>query len=213
MAKRKSASGERGFSLIELAVVCLIVLTIAAIAIPQMISSMQSSQADNAMRIVLDQLRQAREYAITNRRYVQVTFPVSGGQSEIVLTQMNASPWAVNAGTTNPVLSTVYLPGNMQYTVVSGMPDTPDKYGNSTAISFVIEGTTTAAAGPMFFQSDGQLIDSATLSTADGTVFLGVTGNKASARAVTVMGATGRVRGWRSSGVGGTNASYSWFQF
>jgi Tfp pilus assembly protein FimT len=213
MTPARSRSGESGFSLVELAVVCIIVAIICAIALTQMIPALQSSRSDNAMRIVLDQLRQAREYSITNRRYVQVTFPVVGGQSEIVLTQMNVSPWAKNAGTTNTVLSTVYIPSPLQYAVVSGMPDTPDKYGNSSATSFVIEGTSTAAAGPMFFQSDGELIDSATLSTADGTVFLGVPGNPSSARAVTVMGATGRVRGWRSSGKVGSTPTLSWFQF
>ncbi len=37
--------------------------------------ALQDAHCDTAMRQVNQQLRQAREYAITNRRYVQVTFP------------------------------------------------------------------------------------------------------------------------------------------
>ncbi|MGA3293460.1 MAG: hypothetical protein ABSE45_05670 [Candidatus Acidiferrales bacterium] len=211
MTIRRSRNGESGFSLVELAVVCIIAITIAAMAITQMLPNLQYARSDSAMRIVLDQLRQAREYSIANRRYVQISFPVVSGQSEVVITQMNTL--TTGAGTTNPILSTVYIPSPLQYAVVSGMPDTPDKYGNSSAISFVIEGTSTTPTGSYFFQSDGELVDSVTLSPIDGTIFLGVAGNKSSARAVTVMGATGRVRGWRSNGVGGSAPATSWFQF
>jgi hypothetical protein len=58
----------------------------------------------------------------------------------------------------------------------------------------------------MLFQSDGELIDSVTNLPIDGTISIALAGNASSARAVTVMGATGRVHGWRSTGA-------SWIQF
>ena len=205
---RLSRDGERGFSMIELAVVCIIAITIAAIALVQINPSLQSARSDNALRVVLDQLRQAREYSIANRRYVQIAFTTVAGQPQIVITQWNTL--TTGGGTTNPVLSTVYVPYPMQYTVVSGMPDTPDGFGNGSAIAFKIEGTSTAPTGNMLFQSDGELIDSVTSNPIDGTIFLGVTGNLSSARAVTVLGSTGRVRGWRSTG---GSSSATWFNF
>ena len=207
---RRSHNHERGFSMIELVMVCIIICTIAAIALIQINPSLQSARSDNAMRIVLDQLRQAREYSITNRRYVQIAFSTVSSQPQIVITQWNTL--TAGGGTTNPVLSTVYVPSPMQYTVVSGMPDTPDGFGNGAAIAFKIEGTSTAPTGNMLFQSDGELIDSVTNNPIDGTIFLGVTGNKSSARAVTVLGSTARVRGWRSTGAGSTSAT-AWFSF
>ena len=210
-AARRSHNRERGFSMIELAVVCIIICTIATIALIQINPSLQSARSDNAMRVVLDQLRQAREYAIANRRYVQIAFSTVAGKPQIVITQMNTKSGA-GAGTTDVVLSTVYVPSPMQYTLVGSMPDTPDGFGNSSAIAFKIEGTSTVPTGSMYFQSDGELVDSATNNPIDGTIFLGVAGNNSSARAVTVMGSTGRVRGWRSTGAGATSAT-AWFRF
>lgn len=210
MISGRSRDGERGFSMIELAVVCAIAVTIAAIALIQINPSLQTARSDNAMRIVLDQLRQAREYSIANRRYVQIAFSTVAGKPQIVITQMNTL--TTGGGATNPVLSTVYVPSPMQYALIAGMPDTPDGFGNASATAFKIEGTNTVPSGSMYFQSDGELIDSATNNPIDGTIFLGVTGNKSSARAVTVMGATGRVRGWRSTGSGGSAAA-AWFRF
>jgi Tfp pilus assembly protein FimT len=210
MIAHRSRDSERGFSMLELAVVCIIAITISAIALIQINPSLQSARSDNALRVVLDQLRQAREYSIANRRYVQIAFSTVSGTPQVVITQMNTL--TTGGGTTNPVLSTVYVPTPMQYTVVSGMPDTPDGYGNGSAIAFKIEGTSTAPTGSMYFQSDGELVDSVTNNPIDGTIFLGVAANKSSARAVTVLGSTGRVRGWRSTGAGTTSAA-AWFSF
>jgi hypothetical protein len=58
----------------------------------------------------------------------------------------------------------------------------------------------------MIFQSDGELVSAATLQPINGTVFLGVPGNPLSIRAITVLGSTGRVRGWKG-------ADARWFQF
>jgi hypothetical protein len=86
------------------------------------------------------------------------------------------------------------------------MPDTPDGFGNGYAIEF--EGLNGLPVAGMLFQSDGELVDGSTFLPISGTVFIGVTGsnNTTAARAVTVLGTTGRVRGWRSQGS-------TWVQF
>lgn len=198
----RSAQCERGFSLIETMVVVMIIMIVCAIAIFALQPSLQSSRADNAMREVLDQMRQAREYSIANRRYVQITFPVVAGKSEVVMTQLNATPFG--PGGTNAVLSTVVLAPPTQFYVFPTTPDTPDGYGNSASIVF--EGTNGGPPGGMAFQSDGTLVDMATFQPINGSVFLGISTVKTSARAVTVLGSTGRIRGWKGTG------SY-WFQF
>jgi type II secretory pathway pseudopilin PulG len=198
-----------GFSVIETVIAMTIIVTVAAIALVQLSPNLQTARADNAMRMVLAQFRQAREYSIDNRRYVQIAFSTASGKAQIVITQKNTL--TPGGGATDAVMSTIYLPLPQQYTLTSGIPDTPDGFGNGSAMTFKIEGTGVAPTGSMYFQSDGELIDSVTNSPIDGTIFLGG-GDKSSARAVTVMGSTGRIRGWRAV-AGGTTPTTSWVQF
>jgi prepilin-type N-terminal cleavage/methylation domain-containing protein len=203
-AKSGYLGDARGFSLIELLMAVAIIMTVAAMAYFSLQTPLLGARSDAAMREVLDQLRQAREYAIVNRRYVQVTFPSSAsGQPEVQITQRNSLTKSENAGS-DVVLSVVTLQAPLAFTLITGMPDTPDGFGNAYAIEF--EGLNGLPTGGILFQSDGELVDGTTYVPISGTVFLSSSGNKASARAVTVLGTTGRVRGWRSTGA-------AWVQF
>jgi prepilin-type N-terminal cleavage/methylation domain-containing protein len=206
---RRSANRERGFSMIELGVVIMIILIVAAMAIFALQPSLQDADYDNAMRQVIDQLRQAREYAIANRRYVQVTFPtvVIGGQPtqyQVVTTQKNVAPYGPAGAGADAILSTVPIQIPAQYFVYPAAPDTPDGFGNAAAIEF--EGLNGGPILGMMFQSDGELVDGGTYQPINGTVFIGFPNKATASRAVTVMGGTGRIRGWKYTGV-------SWFQF
>ena len=191
---------QRGFTMIELSVVVLLILIISAMALVAYLPTLQDARFDSAMRQVVDQLRQGREYAITNRRYVQITFPtvvVAGkNQYQVVLLQRN--DLTAGAGAINPVLSTVILQFPAQYLVIAGTPDTPDAFGNSAAVEF--EGLNGGPVGGMLFQSDGELVDGTTFQPINGTVFLAYPGKNTSLRAITVLGGTGRARGWKGTG-------------
>jgi type II secretory pathway pseudopilin PulG len=196
----QTQAGESGFTLIEVMVVTLIIFTVAAMAILAMNPNIASARSDSAMREVMEQLRQAREYAIENRRYVSVTFPTVSNVPEVVITQLNSK--TANAGN-DKVLSTLPLQYPIQFCVCS-MGDTPDGFGNSAAIYF--ESTSNGPSGGMWYESDGELIDGTTYLPINGTVFLGVTGQENLSRAVTVLGTTGRVRAYKSTGS-------AWFSF
>ena len=202
----RDRSGERGFSMTELSVAIGIILIIFGMAIAAFQPAIQAAKYDAGMRQVLDQLRQAREYSLANRRYVQVSFPVvptaEGPQYEVVITELNSL--TAGGGAVNPVLSTTPIQFPVQFYVYPGYVDTPDAYGNSGAIVF--GGTIGGPAAGMLFQSDGELVSAATLQPINGTVFLGVPGNPQSVRAITVLGSTGRVRGWKG-------ADSRWFAF
>jgi prepilin-type N-terminal cleavage/methylation domain-containing protein len=197
----------RGFSLVEMLIVVAITFIIAAMAVFQLQPALASARADTAMKEVIDQLRQAREYSIANRRYIQVTFPVKivNGQTQyqVQITQVNAPP--LGPGGANVVLSTVSIQGPLTFYVNPLLPDTPDGYGKANAIEF--EGTDNGPAAGMVFQSDGEFVDAGTLLPINGTVFLGVPGQMPMSRAVTVLGSTGRVRGWKAPSING------WVQF
>jgi prepilin-type N-terminal cleavage/methylation domain-containing protein len=204
----RNAKSERGFSMIELSVVVMLILIISAMAMIAYLPTLQDARFDTAMRQVLDQLRQAREYALANRRYVQVTFPVvgtaGGNLYEVVLTQRN--DLTAGAGAVNPVLSTLPIQYPAQYTLVMGA-DTPDGFSAGPPTSPVMfEGLAGGPVGGMLFQSDGELVDGATFQPINGTVFLGFPGKSTSARAITVLGGTGRIRGWKGTGA-------IWFRF
>jgi type II secretory pathway pseudopilin PulG len=200
------AGSHHGFSLLELMVVVGLIMIISAMAIVAYLPVLQDARFDTAMREVIEQLRQAREYAIANRRYVQVTFPtvVAGGgtQYQVVLTQRN--DLTAGAGGVQAVLSTVPIQFPAQYLVTAGSPDTPDGYGNSGPIVF--EGVNGGPVGGMLFQSDGELVDGTTFQPINGSVFLGYPGKNSAARAITVLGGTGRIRGWKGTGT-------TWVQF
>jgi type II secretory pathway pseudopilin PulG len=195
-------SSERGFSMIEMCVVVALIMVLSAMALFSMRPALQDANCDTAMREVIAQLRQAREYAITNRRYMQVTFPVVAGVPSVQITQRN--DLTAGAGVLKPVISTVPIHDPEQYLVFGGLPDTPDGYGNSAAIVF--EGVSGGPVGGMLFQSDGELVDGASFQAINGTVFLGLNGQSSTARAITVLGGTGRVHAWKISG-------NTWMQF
>jgi prepilin-type N-terminal cleavage/methylation domain-containing protein len=193
---RRRGAGH-GFSMVELLVAMLVIVIVSAIAIIQLGPVLQNYRSDAAMREVVDQLRQAREYSIARRQYVQVTFPVVGGQYQVVITQRNDLKPGAGAAV---VLSTVPIEKPVQF-LLAGMPDTPDNFGNTSAIEF--GGSVGGPPLGMLFQSDGELVDGGTYLPVNGSVFLAAPGQPPStARAITVLGSTGRVRAWKSSGSG-----------
>lgn len=207
MSSSKSRTN-RGFSMIELMVVVGLIMIISAMALVAYLPTLQDARFDTAMRQVIEQLRQGREYAISNRRYVQITFPTvvaaNGTQYEVVLTQRN--DLTAGAGTSNPVLSKVPIQAPAQYTLVMGI-DTPDSFsGGAPTGPVMFEGVSGGPTAGMLFQSDGELVDGATFQPINGTVFMGFPAKNTSARAVTVLGGTGRIRGWKGTGT-------TWFQF
>jgi prepilin-type N-terminal cleavage/methylation domain-containing protein len=198
----RAANLQRGFTMIEMSVVVMLILIISAMALIAYLPTLQDARFDSAMRQVLDQMRQAREYAITNRRYVQITFPtvvVAGkNQYEVVLQQRN--DLTAGAGAINPILSTVPIQFPAQYAVILAS-DTPDLFsGGPPTGPIMFERLSGGPVGGMLFQSDGELVDGNTFQPIDGTVFLGYPAKTTSARAITIMGATGRVRGWKGAG-------------
>jgi prepilin-type N-terminal cleavage/methylation domain-containing protein len=197
---RREVSSERGFSLVEMSVVVMLILIISAMALIAYLPTLQDARFDAAMKEVVAQLRQAREYSITNRRYVQVTFPtvVVSGITQYQVVQTERDDLTAGAGAVNPILSTVPIESPAQYYLFTTAPDTPDAFGNGAAVEF--ESLAGGPVGGMLFQSDGELVDGATFQPINGTVFIGQPGKNSTARAVTVLGGTGRVRGWKGTG-------------
>jgi len=196
VTRPRPSANERGFTVLELLFSTGIIAVLSAIAVVQLGNSRQVLQGDAAMRVVLSQLTQARELAINQRRYVEVTFDTTANRLSVVREDTTS---------TTTLLTTIGFEGGVKYLLVTGLPDTPDAFGKTSATSFTsTNGTFASASGSsnvVKFAPDGTLVDW-NGQTANGTIFLSLaTSNQnLSARAVTVLGSTGRIRGFRWNG-------------
>lgn len=180
--RKHSHRPQQGFSLLEGLVAIGIILIVMAMAIINFGNMMPSARANSAMAQMLYRLRSAREEAIAHRREVQVQF---AGTNQLTISEI----WPPGTGTPPPP-ATYTFEGGAQFVVLPGIPDTPMAFGNSAAVYF---GGVSGGPPLMKFTTNGSFIDGGN-TLLNGTVFLGIPGNNQSARAITVLGATGRVR-------------------
>jgi len=199
---RRGGDQARGFSMIEILVVVAIAMVIAGIAIIQSRPGVMQIRANTAKDLVQGSLRRARETAISDRRSVKVEFlvnpPANPAGSYVRLTRLGGG---IGPDT---VIVMISIPGSVIYTTFAGEPDTPDGFGNGGPIYF--GGVNNGPAAGMIYQSDGTFA-AATGIPINGTVFMGVAGEPTTARAVTILGSTGRVRSYHISG------TTTWFDY
>ena len=171
-----------GFSLVELCVGIFLAMVLAGFAVVNINGIMPGLKTNESLAQTMAQFRKGRETALARRREVQLAFL---NNNQIQLTVLDAF-----AG--DSVLSTVTLENNVQFLKFNGLPDTPDNFGNTAAVSF-------GGAAQLRWSTTGILMDNNS-NPLSGTVFLGLTGHPETARAVTILGATGRVRAYRWTG-------------
>jgi prepilin-type N-terminal cleavage/methylation domain-containing protein len=176
-------SSEGGFSLVEMMFVVGVMGVLTGMAVLQIGNARPALRGDGGMRVVLSQMNQAREAAITQRRNMRLTF-TNGNQVQISREEIPGG------GLT--VISTVLFEGGARFGRISGLPDTPDQFGNSNDVNFGV-------ATEVKFSAEGKLINQNGASI-NGTVFVSLPNQPLSARAVTVLGSTGRVRGFKWDG-------------
>jgi type II secretory pathway pseudopilin PulG len=197
---RKANRKDLGFTLLESVVVIGIMMVLMGMAIIQSFGSLGSYQANSALDVVVSQLRVARQLAISQRRTVQIwidSVPEPVDNRYHVKYQVQAAPQTNEVA--GPVVS-VPLPASTQLILEPGVPDTPMQFGNNAA---VYVGNPPVAGGPpvMQFNSTGTFTDNTGTNLLYGTVFIGIPNQVATARAVTIMGGTGRVRAYNWAGL------------
>lgn len=204
---------ERGFSIVELLIVCVVIFTIAGMAIIQLQPTWQQLQANGGMSQIKSAMRQARETSISQRRTIVVNFatatlstpcpPVSGVLNCVELYQMVVSgtpPAAVQAA--NPFLVLPFS-NNVQLLSFTGETDTPDSFIGAapTPPAGIYDGATAGApTSGLQFQSDGTFTDG-NGNPVNLTLLLGISKMPTSARAITILGNTGKVSAYHGTGV------------
>jgi len=197
---RKTNGREKGFSLIESIIVAAIMMVMLTMAILQSFGSMESYRANAAMDVVLSQLRVARQLAISQRRNVTITFTTATIPQSITYTIM---PNPGDAYIPPPV--TVSIPPQISFTGVPGLADTPMLFGTCGGTYGICIAGVSGGPPVMEFTTMGQFTDSTGVNTLNGTVFLATPNRISTARAITIMGSTGRVRSY--SYVGGSSTT------
>lgn len=192
----------RGFSLIETMIVLAVLLIITAFAFISLQPGLQAAHVANGYNTTLAAIRQAHDYAVAQRQIYSVTFSNASVPNTITITQV---------GNGN-VLATYQLPLDVAFTAISGIPTaagtTPDGFGvGNYAIDFDqgFSNSTAALQSVINFWPDGTGKD-VKQNINNGVIYIARPGQVLSSRAITVWGATGRVRGWRL--VGNTSSSY-----
>ena len=177
-----------GYSLIEVLVAVAIISIILGMALLNYGSILPNLKANSAMDQLLYQLRSARERAIAHRREVQVQFV---GTNQLTITEI----WLLG---TAPPASTVSFEGGAQYIILPGVPDLPPpfNFGNTAPVYF---GGVSGGPPIMKFSTTGALVDGGN-TLVNGTVFMGIPGKPSTARAISILGATGRVREYHWDG-------------
>ncbi|MEZ5318779.1 MAG: prepilin-type N-terminal cleavage/methylation domain-containing protein [Vicinamibacterales bacterium] len=182
MPVRQKRNRDAGFTLTELVLVLLLMSTVLTLGIGFFRTAAATLQGDANLRILEWQLKLAREFAINQRRAVEVRFTAPNLISVV--------RHDIPSGET--ILSTAALENHTQFLLFTGQADTPDGFGRATAIDF-------GAATAVMFTADGMFVDE-TGNPINGSVFLGQPARPMTSRALTVFGPTARIRVYRWNG-------------
>lgn len=188
----------RGFSLIEMMIVVAIALIAAGIAFINVGPIVNQSHVTNAYSITLGALRTARESAVGTRRVYIVAFDNTVSPNKITITQ----------GNTGAVVATYTLPTDTSFVVQGGFPNPgADGFGTGALAIDLDQGVVGASAADrtsLYFYPDGSAQDSNQNSN-NGVIYIGRPADNNTPRAITIWGATGRLRGWRLYKSGASN--------
>jgi prepilin-type N-terminal cleavage/methylation domain-containing protein len=210
------ANSQRGFSLIEMMITVAIAFTLAGITFISMQSVLFKSHLDNAYDTTLMVLRNTRGLAISQSHEYIVTFNPAGYAAGTILVQYQPPP--PTPGGILPALqevTTFTIPADISFGVQSGFPtNAPDGFGSGLVNVDFGQGLGGASLNYVTFFPDGSSRDTNGSSSLgnynSGVLYLTrAAGDVYSSRAVTVWGATGRIRGWRLYSVSGVN---TWVQ-
>lgn len=196
----------RGFTLLELMITLTVLMIASAVVLMGVQPSLNEAHVGSAYNLTLNVLRQARDTTIGQRQTYYVTF--NNGVSPNTIT--------VTPGFGTNAFDTYKLPTDVSYTVLAKFPTsplsfpmTPDGFGTgATPIDFD-QGIALGVKNIVYFQPDGSAQD-VNGNINNGVIYIARPGDLYSAKAITLWGATGRIRGWRLDQNAG--AVYYWRQ-
>jgi type II secretory pathway pseudopilin PulG len=212
--------GARGFSLLEMMIVICVMMIIGGIGFMAVQPALRDAKVNQAFESAMMPLRVARQRAIAERKQYIVCYGIAapGG----ALTPMGAptaqsiQTFRWDAGTALSAatqITAITLPQDIQFQIIPGVPNgaatVPDGFGTATvSLDFDQNVAGGGIKNQVMFMPDGSARDvNGNLNS--GILYLARNGDLYSSRAVTLYGATGRIRGWRLLSFGG---GPKWYQ-
>jgi Tfp pilus assembly protein FimT len=180
--------------MIEMVVVAAIIAVVMAVAVLSFGTALRGSHVNTAVQTTVNELRKAHEEAVDRRLLYTVTFVPPG----TIVTQRTIT------GQPPVTERTISLPNDVQFLALAGIPAagaTPDGFGIGTA-AIDFDQANGGGGTAIFFKPDGTATD-ALGNPNDGVVYLAQPGQLYSSHAVTMFGATGRLKVWQLVQKGG----------
>jgi prepilin-type N-terminal cleavage/methylation domain-containing protein len=191
----------RGFSLLEMMVVVAIAFIAAAVSLMSLQPVLRQTRVTGAYNTTLMAMRRAREASIGERRRYLVRFSNAAVPNTVTISPADPAPGGVRV--------TYSLPLDVQFATVTGMPAAgPDGFGNGTVAIDFDQNIATPTKTDVYFYPDGSAQD-ANNNINNGVVYVARPGELNTSMAISLWGATGRLRGWRYTTAGG---SPKWMQ-
>jgi Tfp pilus assembly protein FimT len=193
-----------------MAMVLALIIIMATISFMSLQPMLRQQRVNNAYNTVLSAMRQARDNSVAQRTSYVVTLDSTTTPHTVTVAPTFATPQGIQG----PI--TYKLPTDVSFRAETGIPTaptkTPDGFGvGAKAIDFGYSGSGAGVGGKnqIYFCPDGSAQDSAggvgqcTGNINNGVVYIDRPNELMSSRAITVWGATGRIRGWRLYNNGG----------
>lgn len=218
MKPQRCLSPEAGYTVFELMVVTSVIFILAAFAVIQLRPALQQMTANAGLDAMKSSLRQARELSISQRRTIILQFlnpapgtpcpPSANSEICLALTEMLVTPGVPPAPPAQVAAASPFqvfpIVGTMGLLSFNGEPDTPDAFIGQppTPPDGVYNGSASGfPPSGMCFNSDG------TFTNCNGvpinlTIFLGEANIPTTARAITILGTTGKVSWYQGTGSG-----------
>jgi prepilin-type N-terminal cleavage/methylation domain-containing protein len=189
MVSRKT----RGFSLIEMMIVIALILVVTGFSIMALQPSLKAGHITQGYNTTLMALRQARDLAVAQRQIYFVTLTNAAVPNGLSITQ----------GSTGNVVAVYALPSDVGYGTAINLPNspnafptTPDGFGTAAFPIDFDQGVVGGVKNVIYFYPDGSAQD-ANGNINNGVVYMAVPPIYGTFRAITLWGATGRLRGWQ----------------
>lgn len=188
-------SSTRGFTLIEVLVVAMVLATVTGMALMVLPGVLEATKADSGTSQLETLLRSCREQAITQRRNMQVVF-TDPDRAQCLRRELQVDGLGVTTESgALTLVQEVILEQGMTFLRFEDVnpADTPNAFSPGDASRDF------SGDAPWWFTPEGTFVD-ANGDVTNGTVFLGRPQQISTARAVTVFGSTALLEAWRWNG-------------
>jgi len=201
LVRKQALSDSRGYSLIEALIVVAMIGVLTAMAVPQMVAMRRATRAAGLTREIMSQMRKARQLAMSQRQAVTFqynnvskTIDIIDHNNNLGRALLSDASYPNTAGSlvvnSTPLATGGLISTEITYGIPPGLPTVALRDGVSMTALFNNRLNIT-------FQPDGSVVDAAGNPDGRALFVYNSTSPRLTAAAISVVGASGRVKIWR----------------